>query len=101
MVTGLTLLALWSLRRFGNAGVNTIQGPSAWFYDMGIYKNFPIRDRLNIRVGMTTINLLNHPVWDLPQTDISGSNVGTLASIPSLLNYPNKRIIKFQGRIEF
>jgi hypothetical protein len=87
--------------RFGNSGVNIIQGPGAWFYDMGIYKSYRVRERLNLRVGISTINLFNHPVWDLPQMDISGSNVGTLTSIPTLLNYPNLRVIKFQGRIEF
>jgi hypothetical protein len=87
--------------RFGNAGTNTIQGPSAWFYNMGVYKNFPIRERGNFQVGMSSVNLLNHPVWDLPRTDITASNVGTLAMQPSLMNFPNQRIIKLEGKLEF
>jgi len=87
--------------RFGDSGVNIIQGPGAWFYDMGIYKNYQVHERLKLRIGMTTINLFNHPIWDMPQMNISGSNVGSLTSIPSLLNYPNLRVIKFQARLEF
>ena len=87
--------------RFGNAGVNTVQGPGAWFFNMGTYKHFSIRERLTFRLGMTAINLLNHPVWDQPRTNISGSNVGTLGIIPSLMNFPNQRIIKLEARLEF
>lgn len=87
--------------RFGNAGVNTIQGPGAWFFNMGTYKHFPIRENLTFRLGMAVINLLNHPVWDQPRTNISGSNVGTLGIIPSLMNFPNQRIIKLEAKLVF
>ena len=87
--------------RFGNAGVNTIQGPGAWFYNMGVYKHFPVYERLSFRVGMTAINLLNHPVWDQPRTNISASNAGTLGMQPSLMNFPNLRTIKLNLMLEF
>ncbi|MFN0165356.1 MAG: carboxypeptidase regulatory-like domain-containing protein [Bryobacteraceae bacterium] len=87
--------------RFGNAGINSIQGPGAWFYNMGVYKHFPVYERLNFRVGMTAINLLNHPVWDQPRTNISASNVGTLGMQPSLMNFPNLRTIKLNLMLEF
>ena len=50
---------------------------------------------------MTAVDLSNHPTWDLPQTNISGSNVGTLTSTPSLLNFPNMRVMRLQGKLEF
>lgn len=87
--------------RFGNSAVGVIQGPPAFYFNSAVYKYVPLRERLQFRFGFTAINILNHPVWDAPQLNISGSNVGQLFSQPVLIDFPNKRIIRFDLMLDF
>ena len=55
----------------GSAVLPTIKGPAFLDTDLGVYKNFAMRDKRNIQFRLTGFNFINHP---LPQFGV-GSDV--------------------------
>jgi len=51
-------------------------------WDFGIFKMFRVRERLNIRWEMTATNILNHPNYNDPATNISqAASAGVIAGV--------------------
>jgi hypothetical protein len=73
-----TLQPLYS---FGNAGRNTILGPRGFYLDFSAHKEFrlPLEGHL-IQLRWEAFNLLNHPVWGLPNANLSNSQFGRITS---------------------
>ncbi|MBV9084626.1 MAG: carboxypeptidase regulatory-like domain-containing protein [Acidobacteriaceae bacterium] len=70
--------------RFGTSGPGVIIGPPVNVWDAGIFKAFPIKERVSIRWEITAINVLNHPNWSDPNTNISQTgNAGVISSVGS------------------
>jgi len=55
---------------FGTAQRNVLNNPSHTNFDMGLFKHFPIRERVNIEFRAEAFNVFNHTQW-------SGVNSGT------------------------
>ncbi|MBZ5666835.1 MAG: carboxypeptidase regulatory-like domain-containing protein [Acidobacteriia bacterium] len=51
--------------RYGNCGRNTVLGPGGFYMNFGVFKAFPVRERMNVVFSATSTNVLNHPVWDI------------------------------------
>ncbi len=69
--------------RFGNAGVNTLVGPAVFVLHGGLYKQFSLTERFRATLEGTFSNILNHPSYALPNTDIRSSSAATIRSISS------------------
>ena len=71
----------------GNVGrlLPYLRGPSAFGLDMSIFKNIPVRERLHLEFRAEAFNLLNHPVFDIPNTVIGSTTAGV---IPDQINRP-------------
>jgi hypothetical protein len=65
--------------RFGNAGRNTVAGPGVNVVDASLAKLFRIREGQAIAFRLEIFNLLNHPNYGAPDTNIS--NVNTAGTI--------------------
>ncbi len=52
--------------RFGNAGRNILDGPGVATIDLGLRKNFRLRERQNLQVRLDAFNVLNHTNFQLP-----------------------------------
>jgi len=48
--------------RFGNSGMNIIQGPSQPGWNVRLFKYIPITERLRFRLEGTFYNVINHPI---------------------------------------
>jgi len=62
---------------FGNTGRNQFRGPGAWNLDFSLFRAFPIgaiSRRAEFRAEF--FNLLNHPNWGNPDTDVNSSTFG-------------------------
>jgi hypothetical protein len=46
----------------GNVGIDRFFGPSAFFSDLSVAKNFPITERINAQFRFDAFNVFNHPV---------------------------------------
>ncbi len=55
----------------GNAGVGSLEGPGTATVALGLAKVIPLRERLHMRFEATFTNVLNHPNFAPPSTDIS------------------------------
>jgi hypothetical protein len=79
---------------------NELRGPSAFNMDAGLAKNFIIlpNDRLNLRFRADFFNILNHPTFSSPATDISQAS-STFGQITSTSN--SARVGQFSLRLEF
>jgi carboxypeptidase family protein len=68
--------------RFGNSGRNIILGPGLNRLDASLSKSFPVaRESKRIFFRMDIFNVLNHPNWGNPNTNISSVNtVGVISS---------------------
>ena len=62
--------------RFGTAGVNSLHGDPLAVTHLGIAKNFPIGERMNLHYSLLISNLFNHPHFYNPS--------GSIQSIPTL-----------------
>lgn len=91
--------------RFGTASTGTIESPGLANFDFGLFKHFKVHERLNFRLGAEAENVLNHPNFGNPNTNISSSNVGTItgtsAANQSGLGGEGARVIELQGRLQF
>jgi Carboxypeptidase regulatory-like domain/TonB dependent receptor len=53
-------------QHFGNLGRNALQGPPFEQWDLAIYKNTKITERLNLQVRAEFFNIINHPNFSNP-----------------------------------
>jgi len=85
----------------GNCGVGSLLGPGTTAVAAGMSKNFQVGERLRIRFEGTFTNLLNHPNFAPPATDVtSPSTFGVLTSVQTAENSGN-RTGQVSLRLEF
>ena len=57
--------------RFGNIGRNILRGPGAFNTDLGLSRDFPIKERLNLEFRTDCFNLTNTPKFPNPAANVS------------------------------
>jgi hypothetical protein len=62
----------------GNLGKNTLRGPGVNNWDISVFKNTRINERVNIQLGLETFNTFNHTQWDTLNTSINAPNPGAV-----------------------
>jgi hypothetical protein len=77
---------------------NNLRGPSAFGMDAGLAKRFAIlpNNRLALKFRADFFNVLNHPVFGLPNTDITSGSFGQISS-----TFSTARVGQFSLRLEF
>lgn len=61
-------------QRFGNAGRNTLRGPGFFNLDSSLYRTFSITEHIKLQFRAEALNVLNHPNFSNPASDISNAN---------------------------
>ncbi len=84
--------------RFGNSSPNILVGPGTFDLSGGLHKEFQFTERLRLMVQGTFRNVLNHPNYSTPATNIRAANVGTITSLNGLAG---PRIGQVGVRLEF
>ena len=67
--------------RFGNAGRNTIRGPSLSGLDFSVFKVFRFGERFQLQTRGEFFNLPNHPNWGQPNAQVGNAAIGTIRSL--------------------
>jgi hypothetical protein len=82
---------------FGNMTRNsTINGPGYWNLDSSIFKKFRFTERFGGELRADVFNILNHPNWGNPNTNIASPTFGQVTGVVS-----GSRLIRFGARVTF
>lgn len=87
--------------RFGDSGVGILRGPGLATVAAGLFKSFPLTERLKMRIESTFTNIANHPNFAPPSTTINSPvSFGKLGSVQSQENSGN-RVGQVGARLEW
>ncbi|MGH9657521.1 MAG: carboxypeptidase regulatory-like domain-containing protein [Bryobacteraceae bacterium] len=81
--------------RFGSAARSVGRAPGTLNFDLGVMKNFPIRERLRVQLRGEMFNAFNHVNLGIPGTSLGGSNFGSISSAA------DGRVVQFGLKIHF
>ncbi len=65
---------------WGNLARNSLFGPGRWNFDMSLFKEFPIRERVTMQLRAEAFNLFNHPQFGQPSSTVNSPGAGTITS---------------------
>jgi hypothetical protein len=65
---------------FGNSARNLLTGPKTISVDLGIDKNFSVRDRYRLQFRWEMFNALNHPSFSNPGNNPTDATFGQIFS---------------------
>jgi Carboxypeptidase regulatory-like domain len=65
---------------FGNAPNGAVRGPGTFNWDFSLSKQFPIRERFNLRFRAQFFNIFNHPSFNGVDTVLGDLNFGQVTS---------------------
>lgn len=85
---------------------NIMRGPTAFFFDAGLGKKFPIiEDKINLNFRADAFNIFNHPAFATGNVDIvnNASRFGQITAVATSPNATNSgaRVAQFSLRLEF
>jgi hypothetical protein len=72
--------ALPAIGTFGNVGKDALVGPGLVSWDMGIFKNFPFRERYRIQFRAEFFNTLNRANFNNPSNRVTAGAFGSITS---------------------
>ena len=85
---------------YGNSAYNMLRGPKFFAADMNLKKNTVWRDRYTLQLRADAFNVLNHPNFAVPNSNLSNSNFGTVTAPASTPSY-QARTIEFAAKFSF
>lgn len=68
---------------FGNLKRNAFRGPKFFQFDSALVRSFPLREGVQVMLRLEAFNVLNHPDFDVPDTDMTSSTFGDVTSTAS------------------
>ena len=83
---------------FGNEGKNNIFGPAFKNLDFNAMKNFSLTERFTLQFRSEFFDLLNHPNFGLPDSNVTDSTYGVISSTA---NPNSNREIQFSLKLLF
>jgi hypothetical protein len=75
----LTAFATPAQYTFGNSGTGILVGPGDFNVDLGIHRNFPIRERLTLSYRCEMFNAFNRPNFGVPNASIGNALAGQIS----------------------
>jgi hypothetical protein len=82
--------------RYGNTGLNILRGPGVVNVDLGLFRDFRIRERLQIQFRAEAFNATNTPHFNNPGTNVSNAGFAEITGAR-----PDERQVRFGVRISF
>jgi hypothetical protein len=91
---------------FGNLGRNGLRGPGYSGLDSGVYRNFPVRESVNLQFRSEFFNILNHPNFAQPNASLGnpaafGTITATAGGLYGLGASSDPRVIQFALKLVF
>ncbi len=95
--SGSTALTCANYGTFGNIGRNTFRGRPSYRFDAQLSRVFPIRESLNAVFRFECFNVLNHPNFSNPATNLSSASSFGLTTSTS----NSSRLFQASAKINF
>ena len=88
---------------WGNLGRNLGRGPGYYEIDTALEKAIPLNEQLKLEFRAEAFNLLNHPIYGDPDSDVSDSSFGVITSQlnTGATGIGSSRRLQFMLRLEF
>lgn len=83
----------------GNNGRNSLQGQNFWNLDSSLFRFFPVRESLQLKLAAEVFNTLNHPVFNTPAA--TTTTTSTIGEVTSVATGNSQRIIQLSVKILF
>lgn len=89
--------------RYGNSGVNVLEGPGRNVHHLSVAKTFKITERFNFNLMGAATNLFNHPHFLFPNSNISVPSGGVITSAYTYFGADKAaaRRVEIRGRINW
>jgi hypothetical protein len=90
--------------RFGNSGMNILEGPGMHVHNVTLLKEFRLSERLRFDYMAMFSNILNHPNFMIPASNISApGQAGTISLTPDIYSgeRAGPRMIEMRVRLRF
>jgi hypothetical protein len=65
---------------FGTSGRNILRAPGLNNWDVSLFKNFPITERVNLQLRLESFNTFNHAQWNTPDHNVTDAQYGQITS---------------------
>lgn len=85
--------------RFGNAGRNSMRGPGMQNIDLGVFRKFPISERINLEFRGEALNATNTAHFGNPAASVGSGNFGTITTTAGSM--ADSRILRVGVRLKF
>ena len=80
---------------FGDEKNGALRGPRFQNWDMGLAKNFPVRESVSLQLQLEAFNVFNHPSWGAPNLFIDTGTFSTITSATSPRLVQISLVLKF------
>ena len=78
---------------------NQYRGPNYIDFDMGLYKTFQVKERLNFGLGATAFNVFNHPNFNLPDQTLGDPTFGQTFQMQGVPTSPYGNFLGFDSSV--
>jgi hypothetical protein len=85
-----------ALGTYGVLGRNTFRGPGSFNTDMGLHKDFPVREAMRFQFRFEAFNIFNNVNLNNPNGTVTSGNFMKITGIST-----DPRILQFALRFEF
>ena len=75
-----TAFAQPAVGTFGNIGKGAVRGPGLFNWDMGLFRNIPVGERLRLQFRFEYFNVLNHTNFNDPNISLGAAGFGGIRS---------------------
>ena len=82
--------------QFGNAGRNILRGPGYAAFDLSLQRRLSFSQRFAATLRWDIFNMFDRANFGNPNTDITGSTVGTISTLAG-----DPRVMQFAIRFHF
>ncbi|WP_317891731.1 TonB-dependent receptor [Acidicapsa acidisoli] len=87
---------------YGNAGRDILRIPTRTEYDMGLFKNFAVRDTMHFEFRAEAFNIFNHTQWSaINANSCYGAENCSNNAFLTATSAHNPRILQFAGKFVF
>jgi hypothetical protein len=85
--------------KFGNAGRNTLRGPSFRNFDLGLYRQSPVTEKVRLQFRSEFFNLPKHANFYLPNATVTSTAFSTIGQAADQPQAGAQRQVQFALKV--